>query len=127
MLETSSKKMIWTGYVLMAIPALMLLSGAVNAFRQADFVLEGTRKLGYPDPLVPTIGGLELVCALLFIVPRTAVLGAILMTGYLGGAVASHLRTGDGMWPVPVFFGAMVWGSLFLRDRRLRELLPLTS
>ena len=126
MFETSSKKMVWAGYVLMAIPALMLLAGSVNAIRKADFVLEGTTKLGYPVDLVPTIGLIELVCAVLFVIPRTAVLGAILMTGYFGGAVASHLRVGDGMWPVPIVFGAMVWGSIFLRDRRWSMLLPLT-
>jgi len=103
----------------------MLLSGAVNAFRMADFVLEGTRRLGYPDSLVPIIGVIELLCAATYLFPLTAVLGAILMTGYLGGAVASHRRIGDPTWPAPVLFGAMVWGGLYLRDRRLRELLPL--
>jgi len=103
----------------------MLLSGAVNAFRMAGFVLEGTRKLDYPDSLVPIIGLLELLCAVTYLYPRTAVLGAILMTGYLGGAVASHLRIDDPTWPAPVLFGAMVWGGLYFRGRRLRELLPL--
>ena len=119
------KKLIWASYGLSALPILMLLSGAVNAFRMADFVLEGTRRLGYPDSLVPIIGVIELLCAATYLFPLTAVLGAILMTGYLGGGVASHRRIGDPTWPAPVLFGAMVWGGLYLRDRRLRELLPL--
>ena len=124
-METSSKKMVWAGYVLTAIPALMLLSGAFNALRQADFVVEGTTKLGYPAAVVPTLGLIQLLCGVLYVYPRTAVLGAILMTAYMGGAVATHLRASDSMWPVPVVFGVIVWAGLYLRDSRLRALLPL--
>jgi hypothetical protein len=70
-----------------------------------------------------------ITCTLLYIIPRTSVLGAILLTGYLGGAVASHLRVGSGAFPIvfPIIFGALVWGGLFLRDGRLRALIPMRT
>ncbi len=121
--EGSSKKLIIAGWVLSAIPALMLLSGAVNAWRQAPFVVQGTTHLGYPVSLVVTLGTIEAVCAILYLIPRTAFYGALLLTAYMGGAVASHLRIGEPQWFVPIIFGIIVWTALGLRDFLLRAFL----
>ena len=121
-----SKRVVWAGRIISALPALFLLSSGVNAMRQADFVMEGVAHLGYPESLVFSIGILELACAVLYVIPQTSILGAILLTAYLGGATASHVRIGE-----PYFFavvmGVLVWAGLYLRDSRLRALLPLRS
>jgi len=91
-------------------------------------VVEAMNKLGYPPTLTVTIGLLLLVCVVVYIIPRTAVLGAILLTGYLGGAVATHTRVGDPLFShvlFPVYMGLFVWGGLYFRDERLRALIPL--
>lgn len=80
-------------------------------------------KFGYPPGSIAVLGAVELASALLFVIPRTSVLGAILVTGYLGGAVATHVRAGDG-FIAPLLLGVVAWGGLFLRDGRLRALLP---
>jgi hypothetical protein len=87
-------------------------------------VVEGFVRLGYPESLALGIGIVELVCVVLYVIPRTSVLGAILLTGYLGGATATHLRIGEPFF-APIVLGVMVWGGLFFRDARLRALLPL--
>jgi DoxX-like family len=121
-----SKKALWTGRVISALVVLMLtFSGVMKLLRPAAVVDEFAR-LGYPDQLVLGIGILELACVLVYFVPRTAVLGAILLTGYLGGAVATHLRIGD-PFVGPVIVGALVWIGLYLRDDRLRRFLPLRN
>ncbi|MBC8140484.1 MAG: DoxX family protein [Armatimonadetes bacterium] len=118
--------MLWTGRVLSGLSALLFLSSGINVFTKSPMVMEGMTHLGYPASATPIIGIAALVSAILYAVPRTAVLGAILLTGYLGGAVASHLRVGDP--PVgAVIFGVLVWGGLYLRDKRVRELLPLRN
>jgi hypothetical protein len=111
------------------LPALFLLMDAIMKFVKPEPVVEATVKLGYPESVIFGLGVVLLSCTILYLVPRTAVLGAILLTGYLGGAVASHLRAGDGAFPVlfPVIFGALLWGGLVLRDARLRALLPVRS
>ena len=88
-------------------------------------VVEATRQLGYPESQIPGIGILLLACTLLYIFPRTAILGAVLLTGYFGGAVASQLRVGNALFNVafPVIFGVLVWSGLWLRDVRVRTLL----
>jgi hypothetical protein len=124
-----SKAALWTGYVLSVLPALfLLLDGAMKLFKPV-FVVEATVKLGYPESAIVGIGVALLVSTALYLIPRTCVLGAILLTGYLGGAVASHVRLEEGLFPVlfPVVFGALLWGGLVLRDARLRALLPLRS
>jgi hypothetical protein len=113
------------GWILSGIPASALLLGAVNAFIGSPQVVEGTGHLGYPVHLLPVIGTLELVCALLSLIPRTAVLGAILLTGYFGGAVASHVRIGEALWGGAVAMGVMVWLGIWLREPRLKSVLPL--
>jgi len=114
----------WTGRVLSALPILgMVLSGAMKVIQHPK-VLEGMHKFGYPDGAIMGIGLLELSCAVVYAIPRTAVLGAILVTGYLGGAVATHVRIGD-PFVAPLLLGVFAWAGLFLRDERLRALLPL--
>ena len=122
-----SNKRLWGGRIMGGLPALFLLAdGAAKLFKPAA-VVEGTVKLGYPESVIVGLGLVLLASAFLYLVPRTAILGAILLTGYLGGAVATHVRVGDPLFHVlfPVFFGALLWGGLWLRDRRLQELLPL--
>ena len=119
-----SKAALWVGYIMSAIPVLMLLFSAVMKFVQPPAVMEGFKKLGLPEKLATSLGILELTCTVLYVIPRTAVLGAVLLTGYLGGATVTHLRVGEPFFG-PVLFGVLVWGGLFLRDARLRALIPL--
>lgn len=119
-----SKRLLWTGWVLGILPCLLLLlSGAMKLMRPPA-VLEGFAHLGLPEGLARPLGGVEVACALLYLFPRTAVLGAILVTGYMGGALLAHLRLGEPIL-MQVLLGVLVWGGLYLRDPRLRELLPL--
>lgn len=119
-----STKALWTGRVLSTLPVLLLLFSGVMKVMRAAPVLEGFPKLGYPEGLAVGIGVLELVCTALYVWPRTAVLGAVLLTGYLGGATATHVRVGE-PFIAPVILGVLLWGGLYLRDARLRALLPL--
>ena len=123
---TVSKKMLWTGRVLSALPVLMLLFSAAMKFAKPPGFAEGMAKLGIPESLALGLGILELACVIIYIIPRTAVLGAILLTGYLGGAILTHLRVGDNFIG-PIVFGVFIWGGLFLRDPRIRALIPLRS
>ncbi len=117
--------LLWTGRILSALPVLMMGFGAAFAFTRSPQVIEGMSKFGYMESAVLLVGGLELGSVLLYVIPRTAVLGAIVMTGYLGGAVATHVRIGDPGWPTALLLGIFVWAGLYLRDERLRALLPL--
>jgi DoxX-like family len=109
--------------------AFMLMDGTMKLFRPA-VVIEGTVKLGYPTSAIVPLGIVVLICTLLYLVPRTAVLGAILLTGYLGGAVATHVRVGDPLFShvlFPTYLGALFWLGLYLRDARLRALVPFRT
>jgi hypothetical protein len=121
-----SKWTLWAGYLMSTLPVLMLLLSAFMKFVKPAPVIEGFVHLGYPESLALGLGILELVCTVIYLVPRSAILGAILLTGYLGGATATHVRIGDPFF-VPVILGVLIWGGLFLRDPRLRELIPLRS
>lgn len=120
---------LWSGRILSALPALFLLLDGAMKLPKPSFVVEATTSLGYQENVIVPLGVTLLTCTLLYIVPKTAVLGAILLTGYLGGAVATHVRVGNGAFEIlfPVIFGAMLWGGLLLRDTRLRALLPWRS
>jgi hypothetical protein len=96
---------------------------AMMKFKGGPEMMEGWNHFGWPAELLLTIGILEAASVLLYMIPQTAVLGAILLTGYLGGAIATHLRVSEGV-PLQVLFGVLIWGALFLRDERLRQLLP---
>lgn len=124
MAEPVSTRMLWAGRVVSAIPVLMLLFSAVIKFLKPPSAMEGFAHLGYPERLGLPLGILEVACTVIYLIPRTAVLGAVLLTGYLGGAVATHVRIGDPFY-LPAALGVLVWLGLYLRDRRVRALLPL--
>jgi hypothetical protein len=117
-----SKKMLWAGRILSAIPVLFLLFDGVAKLTKPASVVEATVRLGYPESIIPGLGILLLVCTVVYVIPHTSVLGAILLTGYLGGAIATHVRIGDPLFPI--LFPSIV-GALILRDERLRTLIPL--
>jgi hypothetical protein len=120
-----SKTMLWTGRIMSAVPVLLMLFAAVTKLVKAGPVMEGLVRTGFSERLVVPIGILELTCVVVYVIPRTAVLGAILLTGFLGGATVTTLRMGDPTFPMPVILGMMAWGGLYLRDLRVRELIPL--
>jgi hypothetical protein len=117
----------WIGYAISALGVLFLILDAVIKVLRLAPAIEATVQLGYPEHLVLTIGLVELACLVVYVIPRTAVLGAILMAGYLGGAITTHLRIGSEPFAVffPVILGLMLWGGLYLRDPQLRALIPL--
>jgi Na+/proline symporter len=121
-----SKAALWTGRVLSALPALFLLFDAGMKLVKPDFVVKATVDLGYAESVIVPLGAVLLVSTVLYLLPPTSVLGAILLTGYLGGAVATHVHHGDGPFEIifPVVFGALLWLGLVLRDAQLRTLLP---
>jgi len=115
------------GVALSALPVLFLLFDCVIKLIKIQPVVESFAQLGYPDSLARGIGVLELACLALYMVPRTAILGAIVLTGFLGGAISTHLRIGDPLFShvlFPVYVAALVWGGLLLRDDTLRALIP---
>jgi hypothetical protein len=122
----ASKKLLWAGRVLGGLPALFLLFDGLMKLVKPEPVVKATVELGYPESVILGLGIVLLACTVLYLIPRTAVLGAILLTGYLGGAVATHVRVEEGLFPIafPVVFGALLWGGLYLRDERLRSLIP---
>jgi hypothetical protein len=116
---------LWTGRVLSGLPVLMLLLSASMKLAHPPSAVEMfVGKLGYSASMLPALAVLELFCTVVYVVPRTAVLGAVLLTGYLGGAVATHVRVGEA-FVIPLLLGVMVWAGLYLRDERIRALLPL--
>ena len=123
-----SKKMLRAGYILSAVPVLFLLFDSVIKLIKIDPVVESFIQLGYPVNLARGIGILELVCVVVYVIPRTSAVGAILLTGYLGGAIATHLRMGDPFLThtfFPIYVAVLVWGGIFLRDDRVRALIPV--
>ena len=129
MSETSSKRS-WAGIVISAIPTLFLLMDAVGKLLRPEPVVIGTVELGYPETVILPLGIVLLICTILYAVPKTSILGAILLTAYLGGAVATHVRIGNPLFThtlFPVYLGVMIWLGLYLRDVRLRPLIPLRS
>ena len=123
-----SSKSIWAGRTISGLAVLFLLFDSVLKVMELAPAVEGTAQLGYPESAVLGIGILELVCVVAYVIPRTSVLGAILLTGFLGGAIATHVRIGSPFFThtfFPVYVAALVWGGLFLREDRLRALLPL--
>ena len=126
----TSKSTIWIGRIVSGLPALFLLvDGAMKLVKPA-VVVQATTKLGYSESLIVPIGIILILCTLLYLIPTTSVLGAILLTAYLGGAVATHVRAAEGgVFPIifPIIFGALLWIGLYLNDTRLRALIPLRS
>jgi len=119
--------MVWTGWAVAAFPVLMLLASAIMKIAKPAFIVEGFVKSGYSESILVGLGIVELVCTVLYVIPQTSVLGAILLTGYLGGATATHVRVGEftQAFSGAVPFGVLLWLGLFFRDSRLRALIPL--
>ena len=116
---------VWVGRVLSALPVLMMLMSASMKFMRPPEVIEGfVGKFGYPESTLLIIGVLEVTSAVLYAIPRTAFLGAVLVTGYLGGAIATHVRVLDPSFVGPLLLGILAWAGLYLRDDRLRPLMP---
>lgn len=115
------KARFWAGWVVGGLPALFLLLDGAMKLPKPEFVVKPTVELGYSEDVIVPLGAVLLVSTLLYLVPRTAVVGAILLTGYLGGAVATHVRAGHGPFEVffPVVFGVLLWTGLVLRDNRV--------
>jgi hypothetical protein len=119
--------MLWTGRIMSAVPVVLTLLAAVMKLVKAAPAVEGLARAGFAGKFVVPIGILESICVVVYVIPRTSVLGAILLTGLLGGATVTLLRIGDPTLPLPVVLGMMAWGGLFLRDARLRALIPLRT
>ena len=119
-----SKDTLWAGRIISGLPVLFLLvDGVMKLFKPAP-VVEATVALGYTESVIIPIGVVLIVCTILYVIPKTSVFGAILLTGYLGGAVATHVRTGESLFSIvfPVIFGVLLWLGLYLRDTRVRAL-----
>ena len=125
--ENISNTRVWIGRIASGLPALFLLVDGVMKLIKPAVVVETTMKLGYAESTILPLGLLLIACTIVYLIPRTAVLGAILLTGYLGGAVSTHVRAAEGSFPIvfPVIFGVLIWLGLYLRDTRLQALLPL--
>jgi len=125
-----SKKALWAGRIVSALPVLFLLMDGIMKLIKPAPVVDATVKVGYPATTIVPLGIVLLVCTILYVIPRTSVLGAILLTGYLGGAVATHVRVSDPLFThvlFPVYLGVMIWLGLYLRDNLLRRIIPLRS
>ncbi len=124
-----SKGALWTGRVLSGIIVAFLLFDCITKILKVPQVVAATEQVGYAGSLTNKIGCLLLIAVILYVIPRTSILGAIVLTGYLGGAVATHVRHGDPVWEmsVPFVFGVIVWGALWFREARVRALIPIKS
>lgn len=122
-----SKKAIWTGRVISTLVVLFMLMDGVMKVMTPPAVVKGFAQSGWPIHFAVPLGIIALVCTLIYAIPRTSILGAILLTGWLGGAVASQMRMGNPAFETtfPIIFGILVWLGLFLREDRLRALIPL--
>jgi len=126
----ASTKSLWAGRILSGLVVLFLIPDGIIKFIRPAPVLQAFEHLGWSVSLANTLGILLLTCTALYVFPRTSILGAILLTGYLGGAVATHLRAGDPLFShvlFPTYLGTLLWLGLYLRDDRLRVLVPLRS
>ncbi|NOT47105.1 MAG: DoxX family protein [Acidobacteria bacterium] len=119
-------KLFWIGWVLSILPVLMLLFSATGKFLKPDGIEEGVKAIGWRMDQLTGLGIVELSSTILYLIPKTAVLGAILLTAYMGGAVATHVRVSEPFY-FQVLLGVLIWLGLWLRDARLRDLLPLRN
>jgi hypothetical protein len=118
--------MILAGWIIGIVPVAFLVMTGVMKLVEPDLFLVGFTRFGYDKSVIRPLGVVQLVCTVLYLFPRTAVLGAVLLTGYMGGTIATHLRVGDPYF-VQFGLGVLLWLGLYLRDRRIRALLPLQS
>ncbi len=129
-MESISTKSLWTGRILSGLTVLFMLLDSGMKVLRAQAAVEGTVQLGYPESVVVGIGVALLISTLFYAIPGTSVFGAILLTGYLGGAIATNVRVSAPLFThilFPVYIAAMAWGGLYLRDSRLRALVPLSQ
>lgn len=123
-----SNARLWSARIMMALAVLFLLFNGVLHIMSIPTVQESFIQLGYPSDIGVVLGIIQLACLVLYLIPRTSILGVILLTGYLGGAIATHVRIGNPLFShslFPVYIGILLWGGLFLMDNRLRNLIPL--
>jgi DoxX-like family len=128
--SVETKKRSWAGIIVSALPALFLLMDGIMKLVKPEPVVKGTVELGYNESVIVPLGIVLLVSVILYIIPKTSVFGAIMITAYLGGAVATHVRIGNPLFThilFPVYLGILVWLGLWLRDSRLRELAPFRN
>jgi len=121
---------LWIGRVMSGLVIAFMLLDGVMKLVPMDVVVTTSEQMGIPGSLARTLGILGLICTVLYAIPRTSIIGAILLTGYLGGAIASHLRLGDPIFTHTLFglyLGVLAWGGLYLRNDRLRALIPLRA
>ena len=126
--NTVSRPKLWASYIMSGLVILFMLMDSIMKFVKPPEVIEGTLALGFAENHLPVIGILGLISTLLYTFPRTSIVGAILLTGYFGGAVATHLRLNNPLFThtlFTVYFGILIWGGLWLRNGKLRELMPL--
>ncbi len=129
-IQGTSRKALWAGRILSGIAIVFTLFDSVTKILRVDEVVKASAKFGYPVGLLPTIGIILFVCLIVYAIPRTSILGALLITGYLGGAVEANLRVGSPLFSnalFPVYFAVLVWGGLFLREQRVREFFSITK
>jgi hypothetical protein len=126
-IANESKGMLWTGRILSGLIALLFVFDGVGHLMKPAPVVEAFARLGYPLSASVGIGVLALICTAIYLIPRTSIFGAILMTGYLGGAVSTHVRAGSTLFETifPVILGTLMWAGIYLRDAQLRKLLPV--
>ena len=122
--QTTSKAQLWTGRVLSAIAVLFLLMDGAMKVVNVQPVVDASVQLGLPVELAPWIGAVLLACVVVYLIPRTALIGAVLLTGFLGGAIAIQARVDAPLFSLvfPLILGALLWGGLYLRDRRVRAM-----
>ncbi len=120
----NADKKTWAGRVISVLICLPFIMSAWMKANPNEEVLQGMAHLGLPDSLLMGLAILEISCVIIYLIPKTAVLGAILLTGYMGGAICSHLRVGDAFY-MQILFGIVIWFGIYLRDPRLRQILPI--
>jgi hypothetical protein len=121
---------LWAGRIMTTVSVLFLLFDSVIKVLKLAPAVAGTVQLGYPQSAIVGIGLVQLICLIAYLVPRTSVLGAVLLTGYLGGAIATHVRLSNPLFShilFPVYVAVLIWGGLYLRDARVRALLPFRT
>lgn len=125
--KTESKGLLWVSRILSGVTVLFMLFDAAGKFMMPPQVVEACTRLGFPVSLAVSVGILLLVSTIIYAIPRTAVLGAVLLTGYLGGAVAIQMRAGSSTFETvfPVLFGVIAWAGVYLRDCKLRAVFPV--
>jgi hypothetical protein len=129
-LDSPSKRALWSGRALSGLAALFLIFDAVMKLLELPVVIQSTTQVGYPATVVFPLGAVLLACVVVYLVPRTSALGAVLLTGYLGGAVATNVRVGNPLFShtlFPIYCAALLWVGLWLRDERLKAVLPVRA